>query len=124
MTSRGVAAIESMPRALATRCVFHIDGRPISWPYFHREIWRPALEAAGLEHRPPYSLRHTFAYWSLNAGVPIANVASDLGHETTEQTFKVYGGWCRERGADAAAMREAWAERKNAERTDSAPGAP
>lgn len=72
MTPRGIAAIESMPRALATRNVFHIDGRPISWVYFWREVWRPALELAELAYRPPYNLRHTFAYWSLRAGVPIA----------------------------------------------------
>jgi hypothetical protein len=32
-----------------------------------------------------------------------------MGHTSTEQTFKVYGGWCREMGEDAAAMRSAWA---------------
>ena len=40
----------------------------------------PALKLAGLEKRPPYSLRHTFAYWSLRAGVPIATVAREKGH--------------------------------------------
>jgi integrase len=109
MTERGVAAIARMPRALQTRRVFHIDGRAISWVYFWREIWRPALDLAGLAYRPPYNLRHTFAYWSLRAGVPIATVAREMGHTSTEQTFKVYGGWCREMGADAAAMRSAWA---------------
>jgi integrase len=109
MTERGVAAIESMPRALQTRRVFHIEGRPISWVYFWREVWKPALKLAELPYRAPYNLRHTFAYWSLRAGVPIASVAREMGHTSTEQTFKVYGGWCREMGADAAALRSAWA---------------
>ncbi len=103
MTERGVEAVRSMPRALQTRRVFHIDGRPISWVYFWREVWRPALELAQLPYRAPYNLRHTFAYWSLRAGVPIATVAREMGHTSTEQTFRVYGGWCREMGADAAA---------------------
>lgn len=30
LTSRGVAALRSMPRALTTRRVFHVEGRPIS----------------------------------------------------------------------------------------------
>jgi hypothetical protein len=30
-TERGVGAIDAMPRALQTRRVFHIEGRPISW---------------------------------------------------------------------------------------------
>ena len=68
------------------------------------------MELAGLEYRRPYNLRHTFAYWSLRAGVPIATVAKEMGHTSTEMTFRIYGGWCREMGADAAAMRLAWAE--------------
>jgi integrase len=66
---------------------------------------------AELEYRRPYNLRHTFAYWSLNAGVSIATVAREIGHTSTEMTFKIYSGLCREMGADAAAMRLAWAER-------------
>jgi integrase len=119
MTGRGADAVASMPRALQTRRVFHIDGRPISWVYFWREVWRPALELAGLEYRRPYNLRHTFAYWSLRAGVPIATVAREMGHTSTEMTFRIYGGWCREMGADAAQMRLAWAE-NHAEGTDAA----
>jgi integrase len=109
LTDRGVDAIASMPRALQTRHVFHVDGRPVSFDYFRREIWHPALELAGLADRSPYNLRHTFAYWSLRAGVPIATVAREMGHTTTEMTFKIYGGWCREMGEDAAALRQAWA---------------
>jgi integrase len=109
MTERGVDAVAAVPRAIATRKVFHVDGRPISWDYFRREVWAPALETASLDARAPYCLRHTFAYWSLRAGVPIASVASEMGHESTEHTFRVYGGWCLEVGADAAALRSAWA---------------
>ena len=109
MTPRGVEAVERVPRSILTRRVFHIDERPISWPYFSREVWRPALDAAGLEYRCPYNLRHTFAYWSLRAGVPIATVAREMGHTDVSLTFRVYGGWCREMGADAAALRATWA---------------
>ena len=109
MTSRGVDAIRSMPRALQTRHVFHVDGRPVSWTYFAREVWAPALEAAGLEHRAPYNLRHSYALHSLQAGVPIANVARQMGHADVSRTFQVYGGWVREMGVEVAAMREAWA---------------
>jgi integrase len=109
MTRRGVEAVRTPPRALWIRRVFNVHGRPISWPYFWREVWHPALKLAGLEKRPPYSLRHTFAYWSLRAGVPIATVAREMGHESTEQTFRVYGGWCAEMGEGAAQLRESWA---------------
>jgi integrase len=112
MTSRGVEAIREMPRAIGTRRVFHVDGRPISWVYFWREVWTPALNAAGLEHRAPYNLRHSYALHSLQAGVPIANLARQMGHADVSRTFQVYGGWVREMGADVAAMREAWATRR------------
>jgi integrase len=109
MTSRGQAAIASMPRSISTRRVFNIDGRPISWVYFWREIWRPALELAELDYRAPYNLRHTFAYWSLRANVPIADLAREMGHADVSRKFQVYGGWCREMGASAAHLRETWA---------------
>jgi integrase len=118
LTERGRNAIEAMPRSIATRRVFNIDGRPISWPYFTREVWHPALQLAELEKRPPYSLRHTFAYWSLRAGVPIATLAREMGHASTERTFSVYGGWCHEMGADAAALRESWAAGTNTAQDD------
>lgn len=118
MTDRGVQAVSSMPRSISTRKVFHIDGRPVSWVYFWREIWKPALKLAELDYRAPYNLRHTFAYWSLRAGVPIATLAREMGHTSTERTFKVYGGWCREMGADAAAMRAAWASASAERRSD------
>ena len=108
MTERGVAAIRAVPRALQTRRVFHIDGRPVSWVYFWREVWRPALEAAGLPYRAPYNLRHSYALHNLQAGVPIATLARQMGHSDINRTFAVYGGWVTEMGADAAAMRSAW----------------
>ena len=33
--------------------------------------WAPALRAAGIEHRRIYDLRHTYATWSLAAGVSL-----------------------------------------------------
>jgi integrase len=118
MTSRGVEAIKRMPRALKTRHVFNMDGRPISWVYFWREVWTPALKSAGLEHRAPYNLRHSYAQHSLQAGVPIANLARQMGHADVSRTFQVYGGWVREMGADSAAMREAWAGSREAKAAD------
>jgi integrase len=113
LTSRGRSAIAAMPRAITTRHVFHVDGRPISWGYFFREVWKAALEAAGLEYRAPYNLRHTYALHSLQAGVPIATLARQMGHADVNRTFSTYGGWVREMGADAAALRESWASGAN-----------
>jgi integrase len=121
LTSRGRDAIAAMPRSLTTRHVFHSDGRPVSWVYVWREVWRPALKAASLQYRAPYNLRHTFAYFSLRAGVPIADVSRDMGHENVATTYQVYGRWCREMGARGAALREAWGAEPPAEGTNTAP---
>ena len=120
LTKRGVDAIRSLPRTLTTRRVFHIDGRPIRWSYFWREFWRPALEAAGLDYRTPYNLRHSYALHCLQAGVPIATLARQMGHADVNRTFATYGGWVREMGADAAFMRKMWLENQ-AQGTNRAP---
>jgi hypothetical protein len=44
-----------------------------------------------------------------------------MGHSDVSRTFQVYGGWCREMGADAALLRETWADGANAA-PDAAPG--
>ena len=121
LTKRGVAAIRAVPRTLSTRLVFNVEGRPISWPYFWREIWKPALEAAGLEYRAPYDLRHSYALHCLQVGVPIATLARQMGHADVNRTFATYGGWVREMGADAALMRQTWLENQ-ARGTNQAPG--
>lgn len=108
MTDRGTTAIRSMPRALTTRRVFHVDGRPISWRYFSQDVWHPALKLAGLEPRPPYSLRHSYALHNLQAGVPIQTLARLMGHEDVSRTFTVYGGWSREMGEESAVLRKTW----------------
>ncbi len=115
--------VAALPRSISTRRVFNIEGRPISWVYLAGGVAAGARKLAELAYRPPYNLRHTFAYWSLRAGVPIASVAREMGHTSTEQTFRVYGGWCREMGADAAAMRTAWAK-SEAGGTIAGPAAP
>ena len=70
----------------------------------------PALELAGLDHRRPYDMRHTFAFFSLRAGVPISDLAREMGHTDVSRTYRSYGQWCSEQGERAAMMRSAWAE--------------
>ena len=68
LTPRGLAAYQSVPRAIHTSLVFHTNGRPIDQRNWRARVWEPALELSGLQHRGPYQLRHTFAYFSLPAG--------------------------------------------------------
>lgn len=48
--------------------------------------WRAAVEAAGIGHARPYDLRHTFASWLLQDGVPLAEVGRLMGHVSTQTT--------------------------------------
>jgi integrase len=46
---------------------------------FRSREWLPALNAAGLPHRRIYDMRHTFATWSLAAGMSIFRLSRRMG---------------------------------------------
>lgn len=41
--------------------------------------WKPALIAAGIDHRRIYDCRHTYATWSLAAGVSLFALSRRMG---------------------------------------------
>lgn len=49
-------------------------------------IWRDAVKRAGIGDARPYDLRHTFASWLLQNGVPLAEVGRMMGHKSTQTT--------------------------------------
>jgi len=55
---------------------------------FSQRVWKPAIRAAGLEDLGPtiHDLRHTFASWLIQAGVPIERVSELLGHSSLSTT--------------------------------------
>jgi integrase len=55
-----------------------------------RSVWKKALETAGLEHRPLYQCRHTFATLALAAGADLYWVSKQLGHANIATTLKHY----------------------------------
>lgn len=65
-------------------------GLRINEANFRNRIWRPALEAAGVEQVRPYVLRHTCASWLAQAGVSSDEIADILGHSTTRMTRQIY----------------------------------
>jgi integrase len=55
--------------------------------YYNREIWKPAVKAAGLMADTTFhDLRHTFASTALAEGVPISEVSRWLGHKSITTT--------------------------------------
>jgi len=96
-----------VPRDIRSPLVFvGKNGRAANWKWWHREVWQPAVTLAGLAQRAPYACRHMFAYFSLCAGVPIEDLARDMGHASIELTHSTYGHWARDHGRRAARLRE------------------
>ena len=50
-------------------------GGPIALQPFRWREWNPALRAAGIAHRVPYAMRHTYASLSIAAGVSLFELA-------------------------------------------------
>ena len=54
-------------------------GERIDINNFRSRGWSPALKATGIAHRRIYDLRHTYATWSLAAGIDIFTLARRMG---------------------------------------------
>lgn len=66
------------------------DGDFIPLRSFRRNYWTPAVESAGLDGRTPYAMRHTYASFSLAAGVNIYTLARRMG-TSVAMIDKTYG---------------------------------
>jgi integrase len=58
---------------------------------FQRQVWRRALEKAGVEYRKPYITRHSFAAWALAIRIDQNRLVSLMGHANKQMIFEVYG---------------------------------
>jgi integrase len=92
LPARATEALETLPRRLDTRLVFPGPrGSYIDLRNWRKREWRPTLEASGLWTPPPkgqpvlvpcprpYDLRHSYAAWSLAAGIPAHDLARYMG---------------------------------------------
>ncbi len=68
--------------------------------------FKGALKASGIEPIRFHDMRHTFALLSLQQGVDIKTLQSDLGHESIETTLDRYGHVNEEMKRDAANKRK------------------
>ena len=88
---RALEALDSRPARLDTKLLFPgRDGGYLNLSNFRNLDWKPAFTAAGLDYRTPYALRHTYASWSLAAGVGLFELARLMG-TSVEQIGKTYG---------------------------------
>lgn len=66
------------------------DGQKVVYNTF-RQRWMYFLKRIGIEHRRPYSLRHTFA--TMNGNVDPKTLAGIMGHSEPGFTMRVYSGY-------------------------------
>jgi integrase len=67
------------------------NGGPLRSSPFRQQIWKPAVEAAGLEQLRIHDLRGTAASLMISSGANIKAVQRQLGHASAAMTLDLYG---------------------------------
>lgn len=67
------------------------DGRPFDFGSYRKTVWNPAMKAAGLTNKVPYSARHSLVQWALVVGVTPVRLVEIMGHRDKQMIFGVYG---------------------------------
>jgi integrase len=115
LTARALAAYNRIPARLDTTLVFPSpEGKYINLDNFRTRDWYDALDAAGIERRGPYHLRHTFATEALAAGISIFELARMMG-ASVKEIDRTYGHLARDAEDSIRQRLEARAVRSGAD---------
>lgn len=95
LSTRALALLDAIPRSALTECgqihegtvacrsglvLPSPHGLPLNGRNMRERHWLPALRGVGLSPARQHDLRHTFASWMAQAGIPLSDIAEALGH--------------------------------------------
>ena len=89
LNSDVVTAIRSLPSWEERKGPIFRNQRHPEKPVLSNDHWfKPALKAAGISDFKWHDLRHTFASWLVQDGVPLDRVSKLLGHKSLTMTMR------------------------------------
>ena len=83
LAAPAVRALDELPRPLDRDAIVFpaAKGGVIHLDNWRQRVWKPAVAAAGLPHRPLYQMRHTYATLALDQGCSLEWIAEQLGDD-------------------------------------------
>ena len=68
-------------------------GNFLNYNNFLKRVWNPVMDKTGLRRRTPHDMRHTYATLRLSNGDSLAEVSKEMGHGSSEITYRTYYKW-------------------------------